>query len=309
MILYSKEYIIKIQYKEKLAQNKGDIKLKLSEIKPFVRYVRYLNLTQNSYFDNVLPIDVRIFYVKEGIGKIRIKGTDFTVSKGGLIYINSWVEYTLLPSDVCFLAVNFDFTDNASEIFTPIPPIPVTDKEKYEPIEHTTFEDTVALNEYIVLPNSFSLEAALERLEKEYSKKSPYFIMKNSAQLTEILIEILRKNEFFYSSEMRFDAEKIAAYIQAHYYENIDNKALGEIFHFHPNYLSGEFCRYFGKPIHKYLLEQRILRAVALLESGSSNISEIAFSVGFSDANYFSRYFKKIMGVSPAKYIKNKSKD
>ncbi len=279
--------------------------MKLSEIKPFVRYVRYLNITQKSFFEDVLPLDARIFYVKDGVGKIRISGREYTVSKGGLLYINSWVEYTLLPSDVCFLAVNFDFTDKAKEISTPLPPVPVSDKEKYQSIEHTSFEDFSVLNEYTVLKNCFSLEKALEELEQEYSKKSPLYIIKNSAQLTEILIEILRKNELSYSEEVRFDAEEIAAYIQAHYYENIDNKALGEIFHFHPNYLSGEFCRYFGKPIHKYLLEQRILKAVARLEAGGSNISEIAFSVGFSDANYFSRYFKKIMGVSPIKYIKN----
>ncbi|WP_423827224.1 helix-turn-helix domain-containing protein [Sharpea porci] len=36
-----------------------------------------------------------------------------------------------------------------------------------------------------------------------------------------------------------------------------------------------------------------------MMESGFTNISEIAHSCGFSDSNYFSRYFKKKTGISP----------
>ena len=41
------------------------------------------------------------------------------------------------------------------------------------------------------------------------------------------------------------------------------------------------------------------------MESGNSSISEIAALTGFSDTNYFTRYFKQIIGTTPGKYIQS----
>jgi AraC family L-rhamnose operon transcriptional activator RhaR/AraC family L-rhamnose operon regulatory protein RhaS len=51
-----------------------------------------------------------------------------------------------------------------------------------------------------------------------------------------------------------------------------------------------------------YLIQLRIQRATELLRHGDQSISEIAFSVGFEDSNYFSRQFRKSMHTSPREY-------
>lgn len=51
-----------------------------------------------------------------------------------------------------------------------------------------------------------------------------------------------------------------------------------------------------------YLIQLRINRAINLLRSSSESITEIAFKVGFSDSNYFTRQFRKIAGISPRVY-------
>jgi YesN/AraC family two-component response regulator len=144
-------------------------------------------------------------------------------------------------------------------------------------------------------------------LEKEFTEKPPFYTQKNSAQLIEILIEIYKNNAFSQKKEDSFNAEEIAGYIREHLTEDINNSTIAEHFHFHKNYLSSQFARCYGKPIHQYILEMRIIRAVSLLESGRKSISEISESVGFKDANYFARYFKKITGISPTAYV-NKGK-
>jgi AraC family transcriptional activator of pobA len=50
--------------------------------------------------------------------------------------------------------------------------------------------------------------------------------------------------------------------------------------------------------IHLYLISE----AKNLLTEGKMNISEISFSLGFENATYFSRLFKKEVGVSPNKF-------
>lgn len=277
--------------------------MKFSEIRPFCRYARYLKITENSSFGTVLPLDCRIFYVKKGVGKVEIDGEILTLPVGSILYINSFVPYTLCESDVRYLAINFDFTSNFSHINTPLPPVPAEDSGKIKPIEEIKFEDAPCFDRFLFLENAFSLSSVFESAELEFTEKAPFYMMKNSAQITDILTALFRKNEFKSTGEKGFDAEKIAEYIRENLTEDISNKTLAEIFHFHPNYLSGQFSRHYGKPVHSYILEMRIMKAISLLEAGRSNIGEIAEKVGFSDNNYFSRYFKKVTGSTPKAYL------
>ena len=52
----------------------------------------------------------------------------------------------------------------------------------------------------------------------------------------------------------------------------------------------------------EYLLRQRMLRAVELLENTNMRIKEIVFSCHFSSDVDFSRSFKKYCGLSPRAY-------
>lgn len=57
-----------------------------------------------------------------------------------------------------------------------------------------------------------------------------------------------------------------------------------------------------GRSPVDYLTRYRVGEACALLRSSQLSVAEIAVSVGFFDQFYFSRVFKKIMGVPPSKY-------
>ena len=53
----------------------------------------------------------------------------------------------------------------------------------------------------------------------------------------------------------------------------------------------------------------RIKTAEGLLVNSEYNISQTAFTVGFTDSLYFSRVFKKINGISPQKFRKRSEKN
>lgn len=59
-----------------------------------------------------------------------------------------------------------------------------------------------------------------------------------------------------------------------------------------------------GWSVHTLIREIRIREAIRLLLSSEMNISEIAYNLGFSDPLYFSKYFKKEVGVAPQQYRK-----
>lgn len=54
-------------------------------------------------------------------------------------------------------------------------------------------------------------------------------------------------------------------------------------------------------PIQAFL-HMKVSRACYLLEISDASVADIALEFGFDDAYYFSRLFKKVVGLSPAKY-------
>ncbi len=55
------------------------------------------------------------------------------------------------------------------------------------------------------------------------------------------------------------------------------------------------------------IVEYRMEHAVRLMNDMGTNISDIAYSCGFSDPKYFARCFKKATGMTPSEYRKMKS--
>ena len=59
-----------------------------------------------------------------------------------------------------------------------------------------------------------------------------------------------------------------------------------------------------GTTPSEYLRAKRIKRAEKLIHSDELNISEIAYTVGFNNPRYFSKYFQEAYGLTPSQYKK-----
>ncbi len=102
--------------------------------------------------------------------------------------------------------------------------------------------------------------------------------------------------------------DKILQYTRQHYDTNITIDLLCDKFSCSRSYVSHNFKTISGKSFKQYLTDLRISHAKRLLEITSQSITEIAFSVGFNDSNYFSTAFLKSVGISPLAYRKQKQK-
>ena len=69
-------------------------------------------------------------------------------------------------------------------------------------------------------------------------------------------------------------------------------------------YLSKIFKETYGTTVNNYLISKRITRAKQLLRFTDMTVDEIGVAVGMGDANYFSRMFRKVEGISPREYRK-----
>jgi|GEM_PF-1024072 len=69
-------------------------------------------------------------------------------------------------------------------------------------------------------------------------------------------------------------------------------------------YLARLFKRYDKVTPHEYIMRQKTQKAADLLLSSSRTVSEISYSLGFTDPYHFSRVFKRFYGMSPHHYRK-----
>ncbi len=276
----------------------------LEDIRPFARFVRHLEISKNTTFPTFLPVDARLFYVLGGHGQILVDGQLFTLNVGSALYINAKCPYLILPSNVTYLIVNFDFTFDRAMLDMPITPLHPNSADVTQ-TDRITFSNAPCFNTYHFFPHAYGLQQSLLQLEQEYTRKMAFHKQACSYILASILTQLARLSEQRQPKEDLLDIAQIVTYIQEHYAEPLDNHKIAEHFHFHPNYISSEFKRNIGKSLHQYVLETRILNAAALIEAGHLDIAVIAGRTGFSDPNYFTRYFKKVFGLTPSQYIRN----
>lgn len=94
----------------------------------------------------------------------------------------------------------------------------------------------------------------------------------------------------------------IKDYIDRNYKKDISAKDVAGILGYSDVYFSKVFKQLFDDNFINYLTKIRIDRAKLLLKDVSFNIKEVGKSVGYADSNYFTKVFKRSIGMSPSEY-------
>ncbi|MBN1554802.1 MAG: helix-turn-helix domain-containing protein [Phycisphaerae bacterium] len=94
----------------------------------------------------------------------------------------------------------------------------------------------------------------------------------------------------------------VLAYLEEHYSEAIRLPQLAKIAHMSPSTLLRTFRAALGTTPVDYLIRLRTRKAADRLREEELTVTEAALHAGFSDANYFTRQFRKTFGVSPGAF-------
>ncbi len=274
--------------------------MKFSTIKPFIRFARFQELTEERFLLPAVPRDHRLFYVLEGEAQIALEHQAVSLSRGDLVIIRSGTVYRHVNKDVKYIAFNFDYTDEFSGLIAPIVPTAPSGAQTAPQLENIVFEDEKIFNDTLVVKGCFDLQKKLIELVEICQSALSHCHLQAGALFTHVLVELVHKTE---EGNVSKPFDHILQYVREHCAEPITNATIGELFYYHPNYISAKFKSYTGKSLHSYILDCRIAKAVQLMEEGERELSIIADAVGFSDYNYFSRYFKKTIGITPKRYI------
>ena len=116
------------------------------------------------------------------------------------------------------------------------------------------------------------------------------------------LISVLSPNHTAFQNESVRLISAEAEYISSHYAEEIDLDASAARCNLSRSRFTHLFGETFGISPYRFQLRLRLEQACELLSFSSLSVAEIADSLGFSDPLYFSRLFKRVVGVSPSEY-------
>ena len=96
-------------------------------------------------------------------------------------------------------------------------------------------------------------------------------------------------------------------YLEYHYAEDISLEDVAEQVNISPQYFSKLIKKTTGFNFIDWLSMLRVKKAKELLTNSNLTVKEVCFMVGYKDPNYFSRIFKKRIGITPSEFVKTSS--
>lgn len=115
---------------------------------------------------------------------------------------------------------------------------------------------------------------------------------------------IHRLNDLDNACRMR----NIVTYVDTYYMEELTLEKLSNKFFLSREHISRKFKQETGMTLSKYITKLRIDQAKYWLRETDESILSISFMLGYQDEKYFSKLFKKVIGLTPFEYRNNEKK-
>ena len=226
-----------------------------------------------------------LFYLKDSRAEYQLPdGTRLSFPQGSLLYFPQSCRYrvkffTCHGKNPITQLIEFELRDTEGQTFVCSEKIMVLTTDKIG-----SFEDSIT-------------EAILHYNQPSF----PFGAFKS------VLYDLLTRIARCYQKEAVLSRKYLSiapaiSYLLAHPYGDIDVVSLAKMCHVSESAFRNLFKQFCGKTPTRYCLDNRMMRAKQLLENGLYSVAEVAEMVGYKDAGYFTKVFKKEIGVLPGKY-------
>lgn len=148
-----------------------------------------------------------------------------------------------------------------------------------------------------------------ENIDNAEARKSIKYIIEKCGDRTEIirLVQDVAKNvtkKFYDYNNTLFGVtlKKAVSYVSENFSRLLTRDDIARAVGVTPSYVSILFRKGFDMTFVEYITGVRIREAKKLLKNTDKKVYQIAETVGFEDAYYFSKTFKNVTGISPKEY-------
>jgi AraC-like DNA-binding protein len=95
---------------------------------------------------------------------------------------------------------------------------------------------------------------------------------------------------------------RVCKFIKTHFAKNLSLDELSKVAYLSPFHFQRLFLKNTGVSPHDYLMQWRINKAIELFREGHC-IASVAVDTGFVDQSHLTRTFKRIIGITPGRYV------
>ena len=226
---------------------------------------------------------IEFVYVISGSLSFNLNSQRFTAKAGELIIVNSAIVHSFEPekegADYYFLVADDKFF-RTNNLYA----------------EGTVFDFRVTTDEACRL---------FGEIIRESEKGDQYSNISTLSVLMSLFIYLNRHHTLSIADSAPSVEKKITmvrntlVYLQEHYKEKLTVEEIAEALHFSKSYLSHAFKEITHTSLISYINLLRCQNARALMLEGSS-VAEAAGECCFSELSYFTRVFKKTLGILPS---------
>ncbi|HML48712.1 MAG TPA: AraC family transcriptional regulator, partial [Clostridia bacterium] len=200
---------------------------------------------------------------------------------------------------------------------------PGTRVSRYRPVQINRMESFAALRRAAMAQSARDIHRECERLRASLPQMnlgllnqlwmiahamdgeadlSPDALTKRFASAKEALDAVERALLTPVSQGPEADMEQVDAYLRAHHRENLSMDELAARFAMSGSALYQKFKQYAGCGIVKRVQDLRLRAACGLLEQTDLPVNDVAHAVGYEDALYFRKVFRKAFNTTPSAY-------
>jgi len=139
---------------------------------------------------------------------------------------------------------------------------------------------------------------------EEYKNKSQGYQTMIYSRFMEMIVFLSREYERHTKDSPNYflNLARAVSFMEDNYLNVIKLEELAEIANLSVRHFSRIFKSTYNATPIDYIIKLRLNHACFMLKKNNLNISEIACESGFDDSNYFTRQFKKYIGITPREY-------
>lgn len=283
--------------------------MEVNFLSPYVRLAIYSTIASPFVISRRIIYDYEIIYIKDGVCRINIDGTDYMCRKNSVVFLRPGVHHSFHSvENIDFVQphIHFDAIYSEKSTVTPI---------SFKPFESMSEEERRLVCEDVFadvdIPYLFKPEnpALFQRMFFDvielYSRGAPQIELKIA--MLKVLSLVL--SQFDTSKDEKRDTsvliDNIKSYIDENYRNIITLDLLADAFYINKFTLMRKFNEAYGINVIKYYNQKRIDYAKKMIKNTNLSVKQIGEILSFTDAYSFSRFFKNAVGISPAVYRKN----
>ncbi len=253
---------------------------------PLAIDIRY----EPNYTNPHLHKEMEIIYVEKGSTEVKIGAHSFKASAGDIIIANPMEVHSLCADKsgeyihycICFDVILLSVKKLPGSLMT-------------------------GANRVTHIVRSKAGAEIFKRLFDTAQKDGETLELEASAYISLLFAEFIKqgmlkevtkpdKSSMFYT--------KVMEYISENFSHNITSADVAREFFYTQSHFCRSFVNKFGTTFSEFLNIYRISKAKEMLEHSNVKISDVAEDCGFGSLNYFSKCFKKQVGMTPSEYQK-----